>query len=99
MSRLSNPYKLEGLRAILAVAPSAVAIVRQVEYLELAVENSSAEAFDFADGLICTICRTVMADRGHVFAGRRVTPQMFRETIARLPLVPANHPNQAQARD
>jgi hypothetical protein len=99
MSRSSNPYKLEGLRAILLLAPSSVAIQRQVDALESAIEGGDAMAFDLADGLVGSICKTIMGDRGHDCDGGWVTPQLLRETVARLPIVPPDHPDQAKARN
>jgi hypothetical protein len=99
MSRSNNPYKLEGLRAILSVAPAAAAIQYQLEALELAIEQGSAQAFDMADGLLGSICKTVMADRNHPCDGSWHTVKLFKETVGKLPLVPNGHPDPAKARD
>ena len=77
MSRPINPYKLEGLRSILALAPSAVTIQHQIDALEAAIDNGSAMAFDLADGLVGSICKTIMADRSHPCDGSWVTVKLF----------------------
>jgi hypothetical protein len=99
MSRSNSPYKLEGLRAIIALAPSAVAIQHQIDALEAAIDNGSAMAFDLADGLVGSICKTIMADRSHPCDGSWVTVKLFKETIGKLPLVPSGHPDPTKARD
>jgi hypothetical protein len=99
MSQSSSPYKLAGLRAILDLAPSAAPIRHQLDNLELAIEQGSAQAFDMADGLIGSICKTIMGERKHTCEDGWVTVKLFRETITRLPLVPTGHPDQAQARN
>src|SRR3712207_323447 len=98
MSQASSPYKLTGLRALLALAPSAAPIQHQLDALELAIGQGSAQAFDMADGLIGSICKTIMSERQRPCDGSGVTVKLLRETITWLPLVPAGHPDPAQAR-
>jgi hypothetical protein len=55
MSQSSSPYKLVGLRAILEMAPSAAPIRHQLDALELAIEQGSAQAFDMTDDSWVTV--------------------------------------------
>lgn len=98
MTQASSPYKLAGLRAILELAPSAAPIQHQLDALELAIGQGSAQAFDMADGLIGSICKTIMSERQRPCDGSGVTVKLLRETITWLPLVPAGHPDPGQAR-
>jgi hypothetical protein len=97
MSQSSSPYKLVGLRAILELAPSAAPIQHQLDTLELAIEQGSAQAFDMADGLIGSICKTILAERQRPCPSG-VTINFFKEAITWLPLVPSGHSNPTQAR-
>lgn len=98
MSQASSPYKLMGLRALLALAPSAAPIQHQLDALEMAIGQGSAQAFDMADGLIGSICKTIMSERKQSCDDGWVTVKLFKETITWLPLLPSGHPDQAQAR-
>jgi hypothetical protein len=97
MSNGNGTFSLHGLRGLLEVAPTAAAIRHQIEALELAIVQGSAQAFDMADGLLNSICKTIMADRGHVCDSTWTTVQLFRETITKLQLFPPGHPDPAKA--
>src|SRR4051794_23816341 len=99
MSQLNSPYKLAGLRALLELAPSAAPIQHQLDALELVIGQGSAQAFDMVDGLIGSICKTIMAERQRPCDSSGVTVKLLKDTLTWLPLVPAGHPNQAQARN
>lgn len=99
MSNGNEPFSLSGLRGLLRVAPTAAAIHHQIDALELVIGQGSAQAFDMADGLLNSICKTIMADRGHACDGGWTTGQLFRETLAKLQLFPPGHPDPAKATD
>jgi hypothetical protein len=52
-----------------------------------------------ADGLIGSICKTIMSERQRPCDGSGVTVKLLRETITWLPLVPPGHPDPAQGRN
>jgi hypothetical protein len=89
---------LAGLRALLELAPTAAPIQHQLDALELAIGQGSAQAFDMADGLIGSICKTIMGERKQTCDDGWVTVKLFKETITWLPLVPSGHSDQTQAR-
>jgi hypothetical protein len=97
MSNGTDSFSLHGLRGLLEVAPTAAAIRHQIEALEMVTGQGSAQAFDMADGLLNSICKTIMADRGHTCDSGWTTVQLFRETVTKLQLVPRGHPDPAKA--
>lgn len=97
MTNGNGAFSLHGLRGLLEVAPTAAAIRHQIDALEMVIGQGSAQAFDMADGLLNSICKTIMADRGHACDSAWTTVQLFRETITKLQLFPPGHPDPAKA--
>jgi hypothetical protein len=92
-----NLWTLQGLRAVLEVAP-ALQISHQLDALELAIEQGSAMAFDLADGLVGSICKTILADRNSPCDTAASTVRLFRDALAVMQLCPSGHPDPARAR-
>jgi hypothetical protein len=88
---ISQPFVMVGAREVLALMPGAVHIERQVVALEGAVNENPALAFDLAKTLIETVCKTLLRDRGHPVGDDLELPQLFRETLANLRMLPDTH--------
>lgn len=90
-SGIAAPFVMHGAREILSAMPGALYIERQVVALETTVSQNPAMALDLAKALIETVCKTIMADRGHPVEATWDCPQLVRETSLRLHLVPDSH--------
>lgn len=62
-------YKMQGARAIAEASPKAFAIIRQIEAIEAAVEQTPGYAIDLCRGLLESVCKTILNDLGETVAG------------------------------
>jgi hypothetical protein len=63
------------------------------------VDSDPALAIGTAKELIETCCRTILAERGKSIAGTPDLPQLTKETLRELKLVPEGVPEQAKGRE
>lgn len=92
-------FVMVGAREVLALMPRAVHIERQIDALESAVNNNPALAFDLAKTLIESVCKTLLQDRGMPAADDLELPQLFRQTLANLRLMPDVRSGAAEVRN
>ena len=92
-------FRMVGIRAALADGPITEAIEQQIIAIENALDTVPGFAFDLAKTLIESVCKTMLADLGQQINPKWEAPELFRETINRLSLLPPNHPSASAARD
>lgn len=85
-------FSMQGAREVIQIMGTAVHIQRQVTALESAVNDNPGLAFDLAKTLVETVCKTILADRGKEVDDKLDAPQLFRETIRYLQIIPDEHP-------
>ncbi len=86
-------FVMHGAREILDIAGTPPVLVELVEELERAVNKGSPRAFDLAKSLVDSVCQTILNDRAAAANGQLDTPQLFRNTLQNLQLLPADHPD------
>jgi hypothetical protein len=92
-------FQMVGARAAVLDGPIAEAIEQQVHAIENALESVPDFAFDLSKTLVESVCKTVLADIGHLADPNWDAPKLLRETTNRLALLPRGHPDPAKARD
>ena len=92
-------FALHGAREILAFTAGALNIRHQIETLERSVTEAPGLAFDLSKSLIESVCKTILADRGHPVTGTSDLPKLIREVCEVVRLVPLRELNQASQRD
>ena len=95
---VNTPLVLHGAREVLARTGGGAHIDAQVEALERAARERSPLAFDLAKTLVETVCKTILNDRGRGMPGTPDVPELLRETLLCLDLLPEGHQDTAGGR-
>lgn len=74
-------------------------LAEQIRRLEASVEADPALAIGTAKELIETCCKTILAERGKAVSGSPDIPQLTKETLRALQLVPEGIPDAARGAD
>ena len=89
-SAMNSPgFVMVGAREV--VGGSANHLLRQIAVLESSVIDNPPLAFDLAKALVESVCKTILADRGHEVDNSQDTPKLFHETLQQLELLPESH--------
>lgn len=92
-------FQMVGTRAAVLDGPIAEAIEQQIHAIENALESVPDFAFDLSKTLVESVCKTVLEDLGQPANPKWDCPQLLRETMNRLALLPRGHPGGKDARD
>lgn len=92
-------FQMVGTRAAVLDGPIAEAIEQQIHAIENALESVPDFAFDLSKTLVESMCKTVLEDLGQPANPKWDCPQLLRETMNRLALLPRGHPGGKDARD
>ena len=92
-------FALHGAREVLDFTGGALNIRQQIEMLERSVTEAPGLAFDLSKSLIESVCKTILADRGHPVTGTPDLPKLIREVCEAVPLVPLRQLNHKSQRD
>ena len=92
-------FQMVGARAAVLDGPIAEAIEQQINAIENAMESVPDFAFDLSKTLVESVCKTVLEDLGQPADPRWDCPQLLRETMNKLSLLPRGHPGGKDARD
>ncbi|KPL25351.1 MAG: hypothetical protein AMJ75_01355 [Phycisphaerae bacterium SM1_79] len=92
-------FSMNGAREVLSQSAGAVQIERQIQTIENAVNEASPLAFDMCKSLIETVCKTILRDRNALVEGNPDLPDLLRQTLQSLALLPESHSDNPQLRD
>ncbi|MBX3391622.1 MAG: abortive infection family protein [Phycisphaeraceae bacterium] len=92
-------FQMSGCRSAILAGPGLESIEQQVRAIEQAIESVPDFAFDLSKTLVEQVCKTVLADIGQPGNPNWDGPQLLRETLNRLSLLPRGHPGGAGARE
>lgn len=92
-------FQMAGCRGAILTGPVAESIEQQIRAIENALESVPDFAFDLSKTLVESVCKTVLEDLGQPASPRWDCPQLLRETMNRLSLLPRGHPGGREARD
>lgn len=95
----SEKFQMSGCRSAILAGPGLESIEQQVRAIEQAIESVPDFAFDLSKTLVEQVCKTVLADIGQPGNPNWDGPQLLRETLNRLSLLPRGHPGGASARE
>ena len=88
------PFAMQGARD--ALSRGFANIEQQVVAIEQAVQENPGLAFDLSRALIESVCRTILSDRSISYTTDQDLPQLYREVMRHLPLLPVT---ESQATD
>ncbi len=92
-------FQMVGTRAAVLGGPITEAIEQQIHAIENALSSVPDFAFDLSKTLVESVCKTVLEDLGQPANPKWDCPQLLRETMNRLALLPRGHPGGKDARD
>ena len=92
-------FSMNGAREVLSQSAGAVQIERQIQTIEHAVNEAPPLSFDMCRSLIETVCKTILKDRNAIPEGNPDLPELFRQTLRHLVLLPESHIDNPQLRD
>lgn len=95
----NGKFQMSGCRSAILAGPGLESIEQQIRAIEQAIESVPDFAFDLSKTLVEQVCKTVLADMGQPGNPNWDGPQLLRETLNRLSLLPRGHPRGAGARD
>lgn len=95
----NGKFQMAGCRIAILAGPGMESIEQQIRAIEQAIESVPDFAFDLSKTLVEQVCKTVLADIGQPGNPNWDGPQLLRETLNRLSLLPRGHPGGAGARD
>jgi hypothetical protein len=81
-------FTMHGCREVLRTATTAIHIELQVNAIESAVSENPGLAADLSKSLIETICKTILKDRGVEVKGSPDAPELFKEVLRNMKLLP-----------
>lgn len=83
-------HQMRGCRELLIVYADALSIRAQIEVIERSLATDPGLVFTHCRGLLETVCRTILADRGTVIEGADPKPKwLMTETLKALKLTPS----------
>lgn len=88
---LSDEFRMDGARAILAATPDALHLQQQILAIEKAVAETPSLAIDLAKTLVETVCKTVLTDLKVAFGANLDCHELMRQTLLQLRLFPDGH--------
>lgn len=95
----NGKFQMAGCRGAILSGPVAESIEQQIRAIENALESVPDFAFDLSKTLVESVCKTVLADIGRPANPNWDCPQLLREAMSRLSLLPRGHPGGKEARD
>jgi hypothetical protein len=95
----NGKFQMFGCRSAILAGPGLESIEQQIRAIEQALESVPDFAFDLSKTLVEQVCKTVLADIGQPANPNWKGPQLLRETLNRLSLLPRGHPGGAGARE
>ncbi len=91
-----NGFIMHGARD--AVAGGMIHIEKQVDALELAVNQNTGFAFDLAKTLVESTCKTIIKERGQLFDNDDDLPKLFKTVCNCVPFLPFVLSGESEAR-
>ena len=99
LSAISDEFRMDGARAILAATPEALHLQQQILAIEKAVVETPALAIDLAKTLVETVCKTILTDLKVTFATNEDCHALMRQTLLQMRLFPDGHLKPAEIQD
>jgi hypothetical protein len=90
---LAQAFIMQGAREILEISAGAVHIKKQIESLELAIQNDPGMALDLSRTLVESVCLTILKDKGYEPSKeeKKELPKLLKITTKKLQLAPQEH--------